>query len=293
MVPNTNDGSQNPPRLRIDLNLGVLHDLPPWSKAPCGECPEMYSHARSAGYDGFQGGDAAACRAAGLGATAMGRVNKPGEAYEIACNLRDAGFDAITLHVGTELESDDDTFRVAEDIILASARAGFPMYIETHRATITQDMWRTIQLARRLPEIRFNADYSHWYTGHEMVYGDLEWKWLLLEVVFERTRFMHGRIGNSGSMQVDVGDGKSGANVGHFREMWTRSMMGFLRTAKPGDYLVFAPEVLKSEINYARIFPGPDGKPREETDRWEQSFVLRRIAQECFAEARSRLERKS
>ena len=91
MVPNTNDGSQNPPRLRIDLNLGVLHDLPPWSKAPCGECPEMYSHARSAGYDGFQGGDAAACRAAGLGATAMGRVNKPGEAYEIACNLRDAG----------------------------------------------------------------------------------------------------------------------------------------------------------------------------------------------------------
>jgi hypothetical protein len=66
-------------------------------------------------------------------------------------------------------------------------------------------------------------------------------------------------------------------------------MLGFLRSAQPGDYFVFAPEVLKSDIAYARLFRGPDGKLREETDRWEQAKVLARIARECFAAAQERL----
>lgn len=286
-----NDGTNNPPRLRVDINVGVLHDLPSWAGGPRLEDADCFDKIRAAGYEGFQGcekHEPALCRAAGLAPTAMGRVDTPPQAAEVAAHVADAGFEAVTLHVGTEYYDDDEMLRVAEAIVAASERSRLPMFIETHRATITQDAWRTIRLVERLPEVRFNADYSHWYTGTEMVYGDLDDKWQRLAPVFERARFMHGRIGNPSSMQVDIGDGTSGRNVEHFREMWTRSMLGFLREAKPGDVLCFVPELLKSGIYYARVFTGPDGQLREETDRWQQCLVLARIARECFAAAQKR-----
>jgi hypothetical protein len=40
-----------------------------------------------------------------------------------------------------------------------------PVYIETHRASIMQDAWRTTELIRRIPQVRFNGDFSHWLRG--------------------------------------------------------------------------------------------------------------------------------
>jgi hypothetical protein len=116
-----------------------------------------------------------------------------------------------------------------------------------------------------------------------------------MQPIFDRVRFMHGRIGSPGCMQVDVGDGRQVPQVHgpsnfmeHFREMWTRAMAGFLKSAKPGDYLVFAPEILAPHIYYGRKFPGPDGALREESDRYAQALVYAGIARECFAAAQKR-----
>jgi len=175
-------------------------------------------------------------------------------------------------------------------VLSASERHDIPFYVETHRATITQDMWRTVQWVTKFPELRFNGDFSHWYTGQEMWNGGIERKWEFLAPVFERVRFLHGRIGTAGAIQVDVGDGGNGVHVDHFREMWTRAFAGFLKSATPGDYIVFSPELLEPAIWYARTITDADGTEREECDRWEQSRVLTRIAQECFDAAKQRLE---
>jgi hypothetical protein len=86
-------------------------------------------------------------------------------------------------------------------------------------------------------------------------------------------------------MQVDIGDGDPQGRpfVAHFRALWKAAFMGFLRGAAAGDYICFVPELLSPRIYYARAFPPSGGEPREESDRWEQSKVLRRIASECFA----------
>jgi hypothetical protein len=290
MIGNTNDGSTDSPALRIGLNAGTLAGLPTFSTAPRGTEAEILSAVRAAGFEAYQGDDPDLCRAAGLVPSGAGRVSAVGEAAPLARRLRDQGFDCATLHVGWGMEDDDAVFRVVEDILAASETERFPLYIETHRATITQDIWRTVKLTERFPEIRFNGDFSHWYTGLEMVYGDFDKKLEFAAPVFERVRYLHGRIGNPGSMQV-AGQGMNDAApyVTHFREMWTRSMVGFLRTAKPGDYLTFAPELLIPAIFYARTFPGPDGTPVEEGDRWEQALIYVQIAKECFTAAQKRL----
>lgn len=288
MIRNTNDGTQRQPYLRTDLNIGTLNDLPAWSTGPAGEPRSAYQAIKDAGYMGVQGGDTALCRALGLGVTGGGRVDTAEEADDVAAHLKGHGDECGTLHVGWGMESDDEVFRLVEAILRASEKHQIPLYIETHRATITQDIWRTVQLTDRFPEVRFNGDFSHWYTGLEMVYGGIEHKWDFLEPVFERVRFVHGRIGSPGCMQVDIGDGTGLPYVEHFKEMWTRSFAGFLRTAQPGDYICFNPELLQPSIYYARTFPDAAGQPVEESDRWQQARVLTGIAKTCFEAARGR-----
>jgi hypothetical protein len=145
-------------------------------------------------------------------------------------------------------------------------------------------MWRTTELVKRFPDLRFNGDFSHWYTGNEMVYGDFEEKVRFIAPVLQRVRFMHGRIGNPGSIQVDIGDGNETAHpyVGHFKTLWREAMRGFLNAGE-GDVLLFVPELLSPRIYYGRKLHIADGESREECDRWTQALVLKRIAEECWA----------
>jgi sugar phosphate isomerase/epimerase len=268
-------------RLRCYFNWLAFEGLPGF---PEGRLAAI----RSAGYDGVQFiqpldrsllEDA---RSLGLGVCGSGRVNQPGDAATLAAEARNAGLECLTLHVGWGLEDDEEGGRLIGAVLDASQRYGIPMYPETHRATLFQDMWRTVRFVERFPEIRFNGDFSHWYTGLEMVYGGFEMKLEFIRPVLDRVRFLHGRIGNPGCMQVDVGNGETVERpyVEHFRRLWTAAFSGFLKTVSAGDSICFAAELLAPAIYYARTFDG-----REESDRWEQSLVLCGIARECFCAA--------
>lgn len=285
MILNTNDGTTAAPYLRCDINYGNVSNLPAYQDVPQGNDRALHEAIKAAGYAGVQDGNPALCRELGLAMTVSKRINAVGEIGPVARAWQEEGYDCGTLHVAWGLESDDEMDALVDDVLNTSAKLGFPLYIETHRATLAQDIYRTVKLVERRPEIRFNGDFSHWYTGLEMNYGDFASKVAFAQPVFDRVRFMHGRIGNPSHMQVDIGDGTGRLYVEHFREMWTRAFAGFLESAQPGDYIVFAPELLQPAIYYAREFPDGVGNLREETNRWEQARVLRGIAEACFAAA--------
>lgn len=267
------------------MNLQAFGDMP--------QAANGLKAIRDADYDGVQLGwqiDRAQldeARRLGLGVCGSGRVNAPAEAAPLAKEAREAGLECLTLHVGWGTETDDEAAALIESVLEASAQFSIPLYPETHRATIFQDPWRTVQFLQRFPELEFNGDFSHWYTGTEMVYGGFENKMEFFRPVLGRIGFLHGRIGNPGCMQVDVGDGSAEGcpYVGHFRALWTESFLGYLHRRPLSDRFCSTPELLGPEFYYARVFGG-----REESDRWEQSLVLVRIARECFAEARRRWE---
>ena len=240
-----------------------------------------------AGYNGIQFIDPVdrpaleLARGLGLGVCGSARVNEPGQADSIALAAADDGLECLTLHVGWGMESEDEGARLIESILEAGARHHIPLYVETHRATLFQDMYRAVQLTGQFPELRFNGDFSHWYTGLEMVYGGFDKKLAFIRPVIERVRFLHGRIGNPGCMQVAVDANEQAPYVDHFRTMWTESFAAYLRQpATQQPFITFAVELLAPEIYYARTFSGA-----EESDRWQQSLVLATIARECFQEA--------
>jgi len=296
-IANTNDGSSNPPALHCFLAMCCVTNLIDSTIFPNVQGDEVYHVIKDAGFVGIQGGDTDAAARAGLAHAGSGRVNAVGEVESIIKRQIDQGAVCGSLHVGWGTEDDQTLDAIVDDILNQSAKHNHPMYVETHRATITQDMWRTVELTKRRPDVRFNGDFSHWYTGLEMPYGGMDMKLDFIQPVLDRVRFMHGRIGSSGQMQVDIGDGANHTPhvygnqnfVDDFRAIWTRSMLGFLRSASPGDFLIFAPELIPAGAYYAILQPDDDGNMVEQGDRWQQALIYRDMAHACFAAAQQRL----
>ena len=268
-------------KLRCYMNWLALDGLPPFAGGPL-------RGLQDAGYDGVQLIEPFSlalveeARGVGLGVCGSGRIHQAADAERIARQAVEMGLECVTLHVGWGMEDDDEADRLIAAILEAAARHRVLLFPETHRATIFQDIWRTVQFVQRFPELRFNCDFSHWYTGLEMVYGGFERKVEFINPVIERGRFLHGRIGNPGCMQVDIGDAdpRDHPYVAHFRLLWMKVFTSFLRQAAPEEVIWFTPELLSHQIYYARVFAG-----KEESDRWQQSKVLVRIAMECFEQA--------
>lgn len=162
MIDYLNDGGRDAPRLQIYLNMGTLADLPDWSSWPKGlEGVKVLERLREDGFAGVQDGDPRLCREVGMGCAGSGRVDLPEDALSLAKRLQDAGHEAGTCHVGTGFEGDAEMDALVGAVAEASEATRFPLFIETHRATLTQDIWRTLQLVKRFPRIRFNGDFSH------------------------------------------------------------------------------------------------------------------------------------
>jgi hypothetical protein len=274
--------------LRPYMNWFAFRSTPQFADT---ETSDAFQVMKAAGFVGVQfgNGDAsatlAACSASGLGVAHSGRIISVRGAYELAERFAGDGVHCATVHLGTGFEDDKEGACLIEAVLDASIKHKVPLYPETHRATLLQDMWRCVQFLRLFPELRLNADFSHWYTGSEMVYGDMEAKLAFLNPVFERVRFVHGRISDPGCIQVHVDLTADQPFVSHFRQMWALSFKGFLKTAKADDFICFTPELLAPDIFYARTVRNGAGQNVELDDRWQQTLLLVDLAKESFVKA--------
>lgn len=289
-----NDGSSDPPKLQVYLNQDNLVGLRRGSIWPGLTGVAAWRRLREDGFEGVQLTDSADPAAPSvLAYCGLDRINTPADAAAVAAKHAARGDLCITVHAGWGMEDDDQVARLVEAILEASERHRLPIFLETHRATITQDLWRTVQIATRFPEVRFNGDFSHYYCGQELVYGDWPSKLAFMEPIFQRVGFLHGRIASPGSMQVPIEPDLDARPVqahgelnylAHFKELWAGAMTGFLRRAGRGDVLIFAPELLPGTYYYARLFPDVSGQLVEESDRYAQALLYKDLARRIFAE---------
>jgi len=292
-----NDGSHDAPKLRVWLNLDNLTDLRADSLFPSALLAPGAASDRDArlAADGFEGvqltTDAPPAPGSTLPFCGLDRINTPAEADLVAQKHADRGDHCLTVHAGWGLEDDLAMFALVEAILTASDKHRLPIFIETHRATITQDLWRTVQITKKFPEVRFNGDFSHYYCGQEMVYGGLDMKLAFMEPIFARVGFMHGRIASPGNIQAPIGDDLHAKPplahgvvdyLADFRRIWTHALRGFQRNAAPGDVLIFAPELLSGTHYYARLFPDATGRLVEDSDRYAQALLYQKLIRELY-----------
>lgn len=293
-----NEGTSAAPRLSVYLNLQTLVNLRTDTVWPGLDGLPLYQRLQADGFNGVQlAAEHLPLDHSPLPYCGLDRINCPDDADSIVASHAVRGDQCITVHAGWGLEDQDQVFRLVEAILVASIQHRLPTFIETHRATITQDLWRTVEITRKFPEIRFNGDFSHYYCGQELTYGDWAAKLSFMQPIFARTGFLHGRIASSGCMQVPISAGLSSRPsqahgesnyLDHFKQLWVCAMRGFLSSAVAGDVLIFAPELLSGTHYYARLFPDASGQLVEESDRYEQALIYKDLACACFAEAECR-----
>jgi hypothetical protein len=281
--------------MRFDFCLTTLQGLAPDSAAPTGEFP--YRGIRAAGYGGVQAPSMAGVAEAGLVGTGLAMIAQPQDVDAVARMHAGEGFSCTTLIVGNGLEGDAEVDRFCAAILEAQQRHGYRLLLENHRASMTQDIRRTIDMIGRFPALRFTGDFSHWYVGHEFAMGDFGAKLDFIQPLIDRVAIVEGRIGSTNCAQLTL-DGVDDPRhfVAHHRAFWTRC---FLACMARGEEPVFAPQLLPAvihahgmdfPIDYAQRIRSADGRWHEQDDRWQQSLLLCAIARECEQSARAILD---
>lgn len=162
-----------------------------------------------------------------------------------------------------------------------AADNGLCYFVETHRNSYTENIRQTLELIEALPQIALAADFSHLVVCGEFYGWEEEEALARMRPIIECVAHVHGRVSNGEQVQVDVGsgEGEEGTPAGFFKEIWREIFRVWRGKAQAGDVLSFSSEL--GPPRYAMTLP--DG--REFSDRWEQSLVMKRLAEEAWGES--------
>lgn len=176
----------------------------------------------------------------------------------------------------------DDAIRLLEGILEASAKAGIPNYIETHRGTITQDLLRTVEYVTSLPRLSLTIDLSHYVVAGELN-GTSEEAEACFDKLLARTGAIHARVSDGEKVQIDIGQDGEHPMVPHFKRWWSIGMKEWQKHAKPCDVLPFLTE-LGPPGNYAMTRRDESGREVEVSDRWQQALLFKRLAEQLWSQ---------
>lgn len=105
----------------------------------------------------------------------------------------------VNSHTGKDLFSFADNLRIFQRACELSEQAGILFTQETHRGRMTGQGPMTAALLEALPELRLNADFSHWFCVHE---SDLRNQEETVELAVRRASHVHARVGFAEGPQV-------------------------------------------------------------------------------------------
>lgn len=278
-----NDGSQNPPRLQIQHSLWSLIGLPMNAEVEW-TLDEKAARAKAAGFEGMEcwlsDEDEADRRALldrhDLRLTLGHHPHTLDDVKATVARAKRLNADFVfaqPLHPYYPIKEAAAFCREARQI---ANDEGIAFFVETHRNNVPESLNQALQFLDHWPEARFTGDLSHFVVVGEFYGLGYEKAIDRMMPVLSRTSHLHGRISNGEQVQVDVGDG-SGPTAQFFVEIWATAMREWRKEAGPGDVFPFASEL--GPPRYAITLP--DGK--EFSDRWEQSLVMKRLAEQAWA----------
>ena len=278
-----NDGTGAAPRLRVGHSLWSLIKLP-MNAATEWTLDEKFARVRQAGFEAVEcwlNDDNErevkdALDRHGLRLVLGHRPFAVDDTRSVVERAVRLGADFVFAQPGSAFTPLEDIVKIVREGRKIANDNGIAHFVETHRNNFTENIPQTLQLIEAVPEIRFTADLSHFVVVGEFYGWEAEGALERMLPVLERTSHLHGRISNGEQVQVDVGDG-SGDTAQFFVRLWTAAMRAWRQAAGPGDVLPFTSEL--GPPRYAITLP--DG--REFSDRWEQSLVMKKLAEQAWA----------
>jgi hypothetical protein len=158
-----------------------------------------------------------------------------------------------------------------------AAQAGIPVHIETHRDRMTTDLFFTLHLLDRYPDLRLTADLSHYLVGREFAWPVSAENHALIHRILDNSWGLHGRIASREQIQVQTAFPQHQDWVALFMDWWGYAMRSWRRRAGADATLTFLCEL--GPPPYA--ITGADGF--ELSDRWEEAQRMMRDIRALWA----------
>ena len=140
---------------------------------------------------------------------------------------------------------------------------------ETHRDSLLNDLYYTLQLIDLVPEMRLCADLSHFVVDREMREPINDRDQAYVETILERSDCFQGRVANREQIQVQIGFPQHQEWVAIFRNWWKEGIRRWRQRNSNDATLLFLCEL--GPPPYAIT----DRNRLELSDRWDEALVIR------------------
>lgn len=175
----------------------------------------------------------------------------------------------LCLQPDVRLRRIEDCLPLLEGWQRLSEEAGIPVYIETHRDRMTTDLFFTLDLMDRMPELKLLGDLSHFLVGREFAWPVSEENHALMQRILDSSWAFHGRVASREQVQIEISFPHHKPWLDLFMGWWGYGFRSWKRRAGPGDVLAFTCEL--GPKPYA--ITGRDGE--DSTDRWQEALLLK------------------
>jgi hypothetical protein len=158
-----------------------------------------------------------------------------------------------------------------------AADAGVEMHIETHRDRMTTDLFFTLHLLDRFPDLRFTADLSHYVVGREFAWPIAPENHAMMKRILDNSWGIHGRVASREQIQVQFNFPQHLDWLELFMGWWEYGIRSWKKRAGPDETLTFLCEF--GPPPYA--ITGADGY--ELSDRWQESLQMKDMIRDLWA----------
>jgi hypothetical protein len=172
----------------------------------------------------------------------------------------------------------EDAVPVVRRWMREAALRELPLLFETHRDSLLNDLYYTLQLMQLVPEMRLCADLSHFVVDREMRIPISDRDQQYISSILARSDCFQGRVANREQVQVQINFPQHQQWVQVFKDWWREGMQGWRQRNTEDAELVFLCEL--GPPPYAMT----DGEQCELSDRWDEALQIRQWVEEIWTE---------
>ena len=151
-----------------------------------------------------------------------------------------------------------------------------PLLFETHRDSLLNDLYFTLQLMELVPEMRLCADLSHFVVDRELRVPIPKRDKAYIDAILERSDSFQGRVASREQVQIQLDFPQHQVWVETFKDWWKQGIWSWRNRHADDATLLFLCEL--GPPPYAIT----DAHQQELSNRWEESLQIRDWARQIW-----------
>jgi hypothetical protein len=153
-----------------------------------------------------------------------------------------------------------------------------PLLLETHRNSMLNDLFYTLQVIEAVPELRLCADLSHFVVNREFEAPLSDQDSEYIQRIIERSDCFQGRVASREQIQVQIDFPQHQQWVEIFKGWWKDGMRQWRARSGPDATLIFLCEL--GPPSYAIT----DANGYELSDRWQEALTIKAWVEQIWRE---------